>query len=471
MGRRRVVTAFVGLLVALAVSVGSAPAASAHPLGNFTVNRYARLEASAGVLRIYYVLDEAEIPAFQERAAVRRDPRGFAAGRAAEIARGLSLTIDGRPTSLAVQSVDLSQPVGQGGLHTLRLAVLYATPLARDDAPRAVSFTDGNEPNRIGWREVVVTARGDGRVLASSAPLQDRTDELRSYPADLIQSPLNLRAATFRFSPGTHAVPPLPLTRSQKAPTRAGGQFADLVTRTHVGPWVLVGMMGLALLVGSAHALAPGHGKTVMAAYLVGTHGRARDALLLGTIVSAMHTGSVLVLGLVLFRVSRSTSLDRVYPALTFAGGVIVVGVGVWLLRSRLAALRSHAHDHSDHDDDDHHHHHHHTHALPPGVSPLSRRGLVVLAGSGGIVPSPSAVIVLVSAFVLGRVALGLALIAAFSIGLAATLTAVGLALVWARDAIAKRHDRWLARLPAAGATALIVAGTVVAVQAVPALH
>ena len=94
-----------------------------------------------------------------------------------------------------------------------------------------------------------------------------------------------------------------------------------------------------------------------------------------------------------------------------------------------------------------------------------------MLAGSGGIVPSPSAVIVLVSAFVLGRVALGLALIAAFSIGLAATLTAVGLALLWARDALERRHDRWLARLPAAGATALIVAGTVVAVRAVPALH
>jgi ABC-type nickel/cobalt efflux system permease component RcnA len=80
-------------------------------------------------------------------------------------------------------------------------------------------------------------------------------------------------------------------------------------------------------------------------------------------------------------------------------------------------------------------------------------------------------VIVLVSAFALGRVALGLALIAAFSVGLAATLTAVGLALVLARGALERRHDRWLARLPAAGAGALIVAGAVVAAQAVPALH
>jgi nickel/cobalt transporter (NicO) family protein len=476
MGRRRVVLATVGLLLTALVTVCSARPASAHPLGNFTVNRYARLEVSARVLRVYYVLDEAEIPAFQDRDAVRRDPNGFAARRAADIGHGLSLTVDGHAASLVVQSVALSQPLGQGGLHTLRLAVLYATALEADGAPRTATFADGNEPDRIGWREIVVTAPGDGRVLESDAPARDRTDELRAYPADLIQSPLNLRAASFRFTPGTHPIPALPLTRADRAPARAGGRFAELVTRTHVGPWVLAGMLAVALFVGAAHALAPGHGKTVMAAYLVGTRGRVRDALLVGTIVSAMHTGSVLVLGLVLFHVSRSTSLDRIYPALTFAGGLIVVGIGVWLLRSRLAALRRHSGDHVHDHDHDHgpgpaDHDHPHSHALPPGVSPISRRGLVVLAGSGGIVPSPSAVIVLVSAFALGRVALGLALIAAFSVGLAATLTAFGLALVLARGALERRHDRWLARLPAAGATALIIAGAVVAAQAVPALH
>src|SRR5947209_5893916 len=116
MGRRRVVLATVGLLLTAVVTVCSAAPASAHPLGNFTINRYARLEASAGVLRIYYVLDEAEIPAFQERGAVRRDPSAFAAGRAADIARGLSVTVDRQPAPLTVRSVDLSQPLGQGGL-------------------------------------------------------------------------------------------------------------------------------------------------------------------------------------------------------------------------------------------------------------------------------------------------------------------------------------------------------------------
>src|SRR5439155_19023558 len=291
---------------------------------------------------------------------------------------------------LTVGRRDLSRPLGQGGLHTLRLAVLYRVPLPAGDVAHTVLFADDNEPDRVGWREIVITARGDGRVLASDAPTRDRTDELRSYPGDLIQSPLNLRRTTFRFTPGTAVVAALPLSHPTAAPARAGGRFADLIARSGVTPWVLAGMLGIAFLVGAAHALAPGHGKTVMAASLVGTRGRARDALLLGAIVSLMHTGSVLVLGLVLFHVSRSTSLDRLYPTLTLVGGLAVVAVGAVLLRARLKRLRHdrhHAHAHAlgpAHD-----HPHDHGRALPAGVSPLSRRGLVVLAGAGGIVPSP----------------------------------------------------------------------------------
>ena len=423
----------MGAVLALGVIVAAAAPAAAHPLGNFTVNRYARVELSAGVVRVYYVLDEAEIPAFQERAAVASSPRLFAERRARAIASGLSLSVDRVRFPLTVDASDLSQPMGQGGLHTLRLAIRYRTVLPAGPADR---------PH-----------------------------------ADLIRSPLDLRQASADFTPGTEVVAPLPLTHSTVAVTRAGGRFAQLITRADVTPWVLAGMLGIAFLVGAAHALAPGHGKTVMAAYLVGTRGRPRDALLLGTIVSLMHTGSVLVLGLLLFHVSRSTSLDRLYPIMTLAGGVVVVGVGAWLLRSRLRALRAsrsahhhHHHDGRDHSHD-HEHGHDHSHELPAGVSPLSRRGLVVLAGAGGVLPSPSAVIVLVSSFALRRVALGLALVGAFSLGLAATLTAVGLALVVGRDVIERRGERWLLRLPAVGASALVLVGSTLAVQGFRGLY
>ena len=163
-----------GLLAAAALVVSATPA-SAHPLGNFTVNRYARVELSAGVVRVYYVLDEAEIPAFEERAAVAADRAGFARRRAGAIASGLTLEVDNTRLPLDVEASDLSQPLGQGGLHTLRLAIRFHAALAggRPDEPRTVGFADDNEPDRVGWREIVVTPRGDAHVLRTDAPSRD----------------------------------------------------------------------------------------------------------------------------------------------------------------------------------------------------------------------------------------------------------------------------------------------------------
>src|SRR5262249_8512450 len=155
---------------------------------------------------------------------------------------------------------------------------------------------------RVGWREIVVTAKGDATLGASSAPAVDASDELRHYPADLVQAPLDVRRATFAFTPGTVAVAPAPLTSAAAAPKPAGGAFTNLITQ-NITPITLIGMIGLALLFGAGHALAPGHGKSVMAAYLVGTRGRPIDAVLLGAVVSFMHTASVLVLAAVLYQV------------------------------------------------------------------------------------------------------------------------------------------------------------------------
>lgn len=497
----------IALCAAIVVANAGAPA-GAHPLGNFTVNRYARIEVSAGAIRIYYVLDEAEIPAFQERATVEADPAGFAERRAGEIAAGLTLEVDGTPLPLGVVRHHLSRPPGQGGLSTLRLAVLLAAavPAGPPDRARTATLSDRAEPDRVGWREIVVTARGDARVVASDAPARDLSDELRSYPADLLQAPLDRRSASFTFLPGQVAVDALPITRPASAPPRAGAAFTSLAARGGVTPAVLAGMLAVALGVGAAHALAPGHGKTVMAVYLFGTGGRPRDAVLVGVIVSLMHTASVLALGAVLFLVGRSVAVDRIYPALTLASGIGILGVGAWLLRGRLRALRdavtpspeggavpvpepalvgegsAHAEGAGPHHGRAGHHHdprglrrHHglatHTHELPPGISPLSRRGLFLLAASGGIVPSPSAVVVLVSAFVLKRFLLGLALIAAFSVGLAAALAAVGMAVVLGRPLAERRLTRRAVRgLAVAGAGALIVIGIFLSVQGALAL-
>ena len=462
-------------MLVLAAVVGLANPADAHPLGNFTTNRYARVEVSAGVVRVYYVLDEAELRAFDRRDELKRDRNGFVDRQVASIRDGLRLTVGGDRLDLVPAAVRLDLLAGQAGLDTLRLAIVFSASLLPGPGPLQAGFEDVNEPDRIGWREVVVVARGDAALEASSAPAEDTSDELRSYPEDLVQTPLDQRSATFTFRPGTRPVEALALAPPATAASRAGGELTRLIERQSLTPLLLAGMLGLAFLFGSAHALGPGHGKTVMAAYLVGTSGRTRDAVLLGVIVSLMHTGSVLVLGLVLLQLDRFGAIERVYPVLTVVSGVAVAAFAAVLLRRRLRAFRTRRpepHDH-DHDHDhvahyhvahDHHGHDHgrgrHTHDLPEGTAPLSRRGLVLLATSGGLLPSPSAVLVVVAGFAAGRVALGLSIVLAFSIGLAATLSAVGTALVLGRRVLERRGGGTVVRiLPVGGALALLGVG------------
>ena len=516
---RRVRRVIAGAGLCLVLATAAAPAALAHPLGNFTVNRYARLELSREI-QVLYVLDEAEIPAFQDRESVESDPDRFAVDRLNLIATRLDLRVDGRRVPLELLRHDLTRPPGQGGLPTLRLAAAFGAPSLdlKATQPYRVTFRDENEPDRVGWREIVVKPQAKAALRSSDAPQADVSDELRNYPEDLTSSPLERRSAEFSFIPGAEVGDEIVLVPPTNSNRPVDG-FASLITTRALSPGVLVGLFASAFTFGAAHALGPGHGKTVMAAYLVGTRGRRRDALLLGAIVSLMHTASVLVLGLILVRLGRSVALERIYPALNAASGAVIAGIGIWLLvsRSRTAggAPASHAHNHETHDHKTHDHahadyelvaavsvgaasahavdqlaqpvtadyshsrvgsHEHgpfgsHSHELGDGVAPLSRRGLIALATSGGLFPSPTAVVVLISSFALGRAALGLSLLVAFSIGLAATLTAVGLALVYGRELVARSRFAGAIRvLPAVGALGLIVAGTILLIGGAAAL-
>ncbi|HMC41779.1 MAG TPA: hypothetical protein VKI20_02115 [Acidimicrobiales bacterium] len=469
--RRRASQVIAAAALAVVAWGGWAAPASAHPLGNFTVNRYARIEVSAGHLRVYYVLDEAEIPAFQDRAAVTGDPRAFAASRADAVRNALAVSLDGSPLPLTISGTDLSQPLGQAGLRTLRLAILFDSSLPAAVGAHDVTFADRNEPDRIGWREIVTTARGDAAIVSSTAPTRDVTDELRRYPANLIQSPLDLRGARFHFLPGSVPAAASAIARAERAPVRAGGRFAALIARHRVTPRVLAAMLGVAVLLGAAHGLAPGHGKTIMAAYVVGGAGHLVDAALVGLVVAAMHTASVVVLGAVLFQVSRSTPLDRVFPWLTLGAGLVVATYGLVLFRGRMSRLRQARRDPHGHHVHGHHDQDIHSGDISEGVSPLSRRGLVLLATAGGLFPSPSALLVLIGAFTLGRVGLGLALVGAFSVGLAVTLSAVAVALVYGSGALRRRRPllsvKWL---PVTSAAVVVLLGLIFVVRGASAI-
>ncbi|QXE37740.1 hypothetical protein KQY30_29410 [Streptomyces sp. GMY02] len=200
----------------------------------------------------------------------------------------------------------------------------------------------------------------------------------------------------------------------------------------------------VALGVGAAHAVAPGHGKAITAAYLAGTRGRVRDAVRLGVIVAAMHTFSVLVLALVWVGVSGTAAFgtETATAWMQAAAGVIVVAVGAGLVYRHVRGHNGHGHSHSHAHGHDHTHGHDHeqghpAHSAHPGhhhppththelTDPWSRRGLTALALSGGLLPSPSAFLVLVSGLLTGRAAGAVVLVVVFGVGMAVTLTCVG---------------------------------------------
>jgi ABC-type nickel/cobalt efflux system permease component RcnA len=225
--------------------------------------------------------------------------------------------------------------------------------------------------------------------------------------------------------------------------------------------------VALAVLLGAAHALAPGHGKTVMAAYLVGLRGSLRQAATIGATVTVTHTAGVLLLGLVL-SASRAVASERVYPWLGLASGLLLAAVGLALAARALTGhRRPHAHAHDEHG------HPHGGHAGGRAGRPLGRRGLVALGLAGGLVPSPSAVVVLLGGIALGHAWFGILLVLAYGTGMAATLTGVGLLLAHVRGRVDRRlagpAGSLLARagrlLPVATASVIVVVGLVLAAQ------
>jgi ABC-type nickel/cobalt efflux system permease component RcnA len=643
-GERRVGAALV--LGALLATLLAATPVAGHPLGNFSINRYAAISVEPGAVEIRYLVDMAEIPTFQEMqewqlGASPGDPQSSAylARQAEMLGRGLRVHVDGRALALRARSQHVVFTPGAADLPTMKLAIAYRAPV---DVARnhRLTYRDENFAGRLGWREVVARAAPGVVLAASSVPERDRSGELSHYPADLLDSPPQVseadiavdlvqaaavaevagepragggspaslrsrgartipivepepaalatgraqaaesaRFAALRPAPERVASPAEARARTAETPapgpadlikalaTEPGGptgaaakraaapSFAreasggrgtgntltDLMTRRDMGTGLLMITVATAMVLGAFHALEPGHGKTVVAAYLVGSRGTAWHAVLLGLAVTVSHTAGVFLLGAVTLYASRYVMPDRLYPWLGAVSGLAIAGVGLALLRQRWRGQprgRGHGHEHGhahpgqldvhgrdhardgdhahDRDDDhvhghggdhahehgqrahDHHashdahyghghrggsaghahadhqhaggHHHggrHHHHHVPEG--PMSLRSLLAMGLSGGIVPCPGALVVLLSALAWRRLGLGIVLVVAFSVGLAAVLVAIGLLVVHARRLIGHmRGDgplttRWL---PLASSVVITALGALIAVQA-----
>ncbi len=479
-------------LVAFAALPLLGSAALAHPLGNFTVNRYSRIEVAPTELRLRYVLDLAEIPTLQELAAagLAGDVASEVArtallpAKAAQLASGAQLSVAGKIVSWRQYLATLDLLPGQAGLSTMRVTLTVGAEVSPREG-ETLAYRDTNYQGRIGWHEIVLRGAGGVALGSSDAPSVDLTDELRSYPADPAFAPRDQSAATatvhFGAAADAASVSAGPIGAARFAVDRATDQLTGFLRGGVSGdPLALLAALAVAVGLGALHALGPGHGKTIVGAYLVGSRGTPSHALLLGATVTATHTAGVYALGLVTLVAAQYVVPDRLYPVLGLLSGLLVVGIGTALVRSRLGLLRDvgardarHAHAHG-HAGEHGHGGTVHRHDVPERAS---LGGLVGLGVSGGLLPCPTALVVLLAAVSFHSVALGMLLVAAFSLGLAAVLTGIGLALVagrryLSRAGAAARVARWRAirALPALSAAAIALAGVLIAADALRAL-
>jgi len=526
--------------VTLLIALGAVSPGSAHPLGNFSISQYSAIRITRDAVELRYLIDMAEIPTFQEMqdAGIVPEPghpslAPYLVRKAEALKEALRLEVDGQRLQLRTGAHDVIFPPGAGGLPTMKLGVVYRATLPPVAAgPSRLDYEDRNYPDRAGWKEIIAVSEAGVRITRASAPERDRSRELSDYPTDLLNDPPQDRQASVLFAreppppsvarsdppaappmaaSGTPAPPAAaPKTAARQAPgsetnppmTRSDGAvedpdlrlrgnrqptprsaFTDLVQTKDRGAAIVFIALAVAAALGAFHALEPGHGKTVVAAYLVGSRGTARDAVLLGLTVTASHTAGVYLLGGVTLYASRYVVPERLYPWLAVFSGVAIAVLGFTLFLRRYGAHKAdhshaHSHDHADthahpHDAADHHHGpggHHHPHLPhrePDGA--VSLPALLALGVTGGIVPCPAAVVVLLSALSLNRVGFGLLLIVAFSVGLAAVLIAIGILMVYAGRLMSRFATdspiitHWL---PLTSSVVITIVGVLIALQA-----
>lgn len=473
---------------------------SAHPMGNLSVNHYAKLVPSERGVAITFAMDLAEIPTFELLQAwdlSKEAPRAVLERRAAAEARlwvsRLRIVQNGRALVPRIESTELAVLDGAGNLPVFRVT----TRLHVDAKAGKVQFEDENYPARTGWREVVVEAGVGAEITAASKSSVDLSHGLTAYPQDPLLAPPQDKAVWLEWrtlvrpvgvsqvvpwASGASAAP-LPsgavasVSRAASSPAEAatsgtvqrGDAISKLLRTEHMSWAVMSLLMGLSFWFGALHALEPGHGKTMVAAYLVGVRGTPKHAVLLGAMVTFAHTISVFALGLVTMFLSQYILPEKLAKMLGLVSGLSIIWIGGMMLWRRLRKLSGHHHPSHDHDHSHpHSHDHNHSHGpdshshVPEGE--ISMGSLIALGASGGLVPCPSALILLLSAISIGKVGLGMMLLLTFSLGLALVLTGTGLLVLYARNLFPQRkgEQRPVFRfLPVISAATVLVVGIV----------
>lgn len=488
------------VLVLIAVSA----VGLAHPMGNFSVNHYSKLNFRPGGVDLTFVLDLAEIPTFQMLGAGVAD-QAFLERKTREQAKdwvaNLALAEDGRKVRWDVKSITPKTSDGAGGMPILRIVIAAEAPLQAGK----VTYDDLNFPGRAGWKEIVIDHSPDALLSSASQSSKDLSAALTVYPADPSVTPPQDLTASVVLAPKETPAPKIEVTKSvakpvpvpviaekqpvqqeQTAPAASsfvtqqptapgtvvrGDFLSRMLQRKNLG-WRLMLLCTFAALgLGAMHALSPGHGKTIVAAYLVGSRGTVKHAGMLGLVVTFTHTFTVFLLGIGVLFFEQYVVPEKIVPALGMLSGLSIVLVGASLLYRRAQALMPGGHSHDHHHDHAHDHDHGsglvhshggstHSHTIEGDITPGS---LIALGVGGGMVPCPSALILMLSAIALGRPGLGLMLLIAFSAGLSLVLIGIGVLALYAKQLLpdsqhASRHPAFRL-IPVFSSVVVIVLG------------
>ncbi len=451
-------------------------AAFGHPLGNFTSNHLTRLDVGAATIDLHYVLDDAEIPTFSLLRSLDAHGKPSAAAlnawalrHAGEIVPQLLLTIGRQPVALSFTGAHVQLRTGAAGLSTLYFTADFHA-MRRPGAQR-IEYSDTTLLGRIGWKDVVVS------------PQREPTQELRVYPDALIGSPRDRTAVAVSVAAnGSIAAVDVAASPVFGAASAARmNDLSDVLARNLSDPLVLLGALLLAVGLGALHALEPGHGKTLLAISLVGARATVPQAVILATALTVAHTIGVLLFGAVVLTLARYIVPESLYPWIALLSGVFVAILGARALAREIArrrpstgsgqALHAHAHPSTSSGQAHGHRHHHddagfsealHAHShLIPGTAPISFRSAIIAASTGNVAPCPAALVVLLAAIATHRIGWGLVLIVAFSVGLALTLTLLGVAVVRGAGWLTRRpqFDRFARYAPLVTAFAISVIG------------
>ncbi len=468
----------IGLLLAAGfVLLPSAPAA-AHPLGNVSVNLYERVEIGAQEILIHFVLDIAEFPALREMEfADTNDDEAVDAAEATAYLDGfweylqpnLQLTVDGQLLTLERRAQELTFPPGQGGLSLMRAVyqLAAAQPAPSPDEQLSATLVETAFQGVQGWHEMVVRPGAGVSLVESSVPQTDVTDELRVYPTEMLNEPLSVREAAFTYQivESSATASPAPTASEEPSGTHQPQRPTDpmvalLGQRLDLQSSVL-GLL-LAAGLGAVHAVTPGHGKTLVAAYLVGTRAKISQGLWLGGTVAVTHTAGIFVLGIATLLFTELIIPEQIVAWLSVITGALIAGLGalyVWrsqqlraqlmipnpaVRSSRAASARKRQRTHGHLHPHDHVLQNHHYQEDAADITPhLKRRDVAILGIVGGLVPSGSALLLLLSAVALGEVAYGLLLVIAFGMGMAVVLITISSGIVLLRRTPLMAWERW----------------------------